>query len=242
MSNQADVDFGNALVRLDPARFDRVREGLKILRESARAGDSLERVLLERGVITPDKAAMAHRRLKEAGSGASQNPEEKGPPGAPEIPGYRIIAELGSGTAGTVYRARQISMDRTVAIKVLAPRLAKDPVYLDRFFREAKAAARLSHPNLITAHDVCAHKGIFYIVMEYVEGATLQQMLDTRGALDEALVVDAGLQVAKALEVAHRHGLVHRDVKPANILLGSSGVAKLCDLGLARQAGGEDAE
>ncbi|HTF56568.1 MAG TPA: serine/threonine-protein kinase, partial [Planctomycetota bacterium] len=242
MSNQSDFDFGNALVELDLAPLDRVREGLKILRESPRAGDSLERVLLERGVITPDKAAMAHRRLKEAGSGSSQNPEEKGPPGAPEIPGYRIIGELGSGTAGTVYRARQLSMDRTVAIKVLAPRLAKDHAYLDRFFREAKAAARLSHPNLITAHDVGANKGVFYIVMEYVEGATLQQMLDSRGALDEALVVDAGLQVAKALEVAHRHGLVHRDVKPANILMGSTGVAKLCDLGLARQAGSEDAE
>ncbi|HEY3225489.1 MAG TPA: serine/threonine-protein kinase, partial [Planctomycetota bacterium] len=242
MSTQADFDFGNALVELDLAPLDRVREGLKILRESSRAGDSLERILLERGLITPEKAAMAHRRLKEAGSVPPQTPEEKSPPGAPEIPGYRIIAELGSGTAGTVYRARQLSMDRTVAIKVLAPRLAKDHAYLDRFFREAKAAARLSHPNLITAHDVGAHKGTFYIVMEYVEGATLQQMLDSRGTLDEALVVDAGLQVAKALEVAHRHGLVHRDVKPANILLGSTGVAKLCDLGLARQSGREDPE
>jgi len=242
MSNQADFDFGNALVELDLAPLDRVREGLKILRESTRAGDSLERVLLERGVITPDKAAMAHRRLKEAGSGPSRNPEEKGLAGAPEVPGYRIIAELGRGSAGTVYRARQLSMDRTVAIKVLATELAKDHAYLDRFFREAKAAARLSHPNLITAHDVGANKGVFYIVMEYVEGATLQQMLDSRGALDEALVVNVALQVAKALEVAHRHGLVHRDVKPANILLGSTGVAKLCDLGLARQAGGRDSE
>src|SRR5258706_9995548 len=124
MSSQADFDFGNALVELDLAPLDVVRDGLKTLKESSRSDDSLERILLEKRIITHEQAALARRRLK----GASQ------PVGAPELPGYQILDVLGSGGAGTVYRARQVSMDRIVAIKVLAPRLAKDQAYLDRFF------------------------------------------------------------------------------------------------------------
>jgi serine/threonine-protein kinase len=229
MSTQADFDFGNALVELDLAPLDVVRDALKTLKESRRPDDSLERILLERRVISHDQAALARRRVK-----GSQ------PTGAPEIPGYQILDVLGSGGAGTVYRARQVSMDRIVAIKILAARLAKDQAYLDRFFREAKAAARLSHPNLIIAHDVGAHQGTYYMVMEYVSGATLQQLLDSQGSLEESRVIDVAIQVARALEVAHRGGLVHRDVKPANIMLSSDGQAKLFDLGLAREGGGSE--
>jgi hypothetical protein len=224
MSTQSDFDFGNALVELDLAPLEVVRDALKTLKESTRKDDSLERILLEKRVITHEQAALARRRIK-----GSQ------PAGAPVIPNYQILDVLGSGGAGTVYRARQLSMDRIVAIKVLSPRLAKDQGYLDRFFREARAAARLSHPNLIVAHDVGASDGIYYLVMEYVSGATLQQLLDSQGALEESRVIDVAIQVAKALEVAHRNGLVHRDVKPANILLSSDGQAKLFDLGLARE-------
>src|SRR5688500_7185015 len=111
MSTQADFDFGNALVELDLAPLDAVREALKTLKESRRSGESLERILLEKRVITHEQAALARRRVK-----GSQ------PSGAPEIPGYQILDVLGSGGAGTVYRARQVSMDRIVAIKILAPR------------------------------------------------------------------------------------------------------------------------
>ncbi len=225
MSSQADFDFGNALVELDLAPLDIVRDALKTLKGSTRNNDSLERILLEKRIITHEQAALARRRLK----GSTQ------PSGAPDIPNYQILDVLGSGGAGTVYRAKQLSMDRIVAIKVLLPRLAKDQAYLDRFFREARAAARLSHPNLIVAHDVGAHQGLYYLVMEYVSGATLQQLLDSQGSLEESRVVDVAIQVAKALEVAHRNGMVHRDVKPANIILGSDGLAKLFDLGLARE-------
>src|SRR5262245_14825865 len=160
MSTQQDFDFGNALVELDLAPLDIVRDALKTLKESKRHGDSLERILLEKRVITHEQAALARRRLK-GGQAA----------GAPEIPNYQVLDVLGSGGAGTVYRARQVSMDRIVAIKVLAPHLAKDQNYLDRFFREARAAAKLSHPNLIVAHDVGAHQGTYYLVMEHVSGA-----------------------------------------------------------------------
>ncbi|HKS15988.1 MAG TPA: serine/threonine-protein kinase, partial [Planctomycetota bacterium] len=227
MSTQADFDFGNALVELDLAPLDIVRDALKTLKESTRANESLERILLEKRIINHEQAALARRRLKGGQ-----------PTGAPEIPNYQILDVLGSGGAGTVYRARQVSMDRIVAIKVLSPRLAKDQNYLDRFFREARAAAKLSHPNLIVAHDVGAHAGTYYMVMEYVAGATLQQLLDSQGALEESRVVDVAIQVSKALEVAHRNGMIHRDVKPANILLGSDGQAKLFDLGLAREGVG----
>src|SRR5688572_2485507 len=229
MSTQADFDFGNALVELDLAPLDVVRDALKTLKESKRSGDSLERILLERRVISHDQAALARRRVKGGQ-----------PSGAPELPGYQILDVLGSGGAGTVYRARQVSMDRIVAIKILAPRLAKDQAYLDRFFREAKAAARLNHPNLIVAHDVGANQGTYYLVMEYVSGATLQQLLDSQGSLEESRVIDVAMQVARALEVAHRSGLVHRDVKPANIILSSDGQAKLFDLGLAREGTGSE--
>ncbi|HEU4339083.1 MAG TPA: serine/threonine-protein kinase, partial [Planctomycetota bacterium] len=224
MSTQSDFDFGNALVELDLAPLDVVRDALKTLKESVRKDDSLERILLEKKVISYEQAALARRRLKGGQ-----------PAGAPEIPNYQILDVLGSGGAGTVYRARQLSMDRIVAIKILAPHLAKDQNYLDRFFREARAAARLSHPNLLVAHDVGAHQGTYFLVMEYVSGATLQQLIDSQGSLEESRVIDVAIQVAKALEVAHRNGLVHRDVKPANILLSSDGQAKLFDLGLARE-------
>ncbi|HZL70884.1 MAG TPA: serine/threonine-protein kinase [Planctomycetota bacterium] len=227
MSTQADFDFGNALVELDLAPLDVVRDALKTLKESTRKDDSLERILLEKRIISHEQSALARRRLK-----GTQ------PVGAPEIPNYQILDVLGSGGAGTVYRARQVSMDRIVAIKVLLPRLAKDQAYLDRFFREAKAAAKLSHPNLIVAHDVGAHQGTYYMVMEYVSGATLQQLLDSQGSLEESRVIDVAIQVARALEVAHRNAMVHRDVKPGNIILSSDGQVKLFDLGLAREGVG----
>src|SRR5262245_16122548 len=160
MSTQQDFDFGNAVVELDLAPLDIVRDALKQLKENPRSNDSLERILLERRVISHEQSALVRRRLK-----GSQ------PTGAPEIPNYQILDVLGSGGAGIVYRARQVSMDRIVAIKILAPHLAKDPNYLDRFFREARAAARLAHPNLIVAHDVGAHNGTYYMVMEYASGA-----------------------------------------------------------------------
>lgn len=155
------------------------------------------------------------------------------------IEGYRIEQWLGEGTMGAVFRATQLSLDRPVAVKVLTPRLAKNAAYLKRFQREARAVARLNHANVVSGIDVGESKGHHYFVMEFVEGKTLQQVLDEQGRLDPLKLAKVILHVARALEHAHHAGMVHRDVKPANIILSKrTGVPKLCDLGLAKEVSG----
>jgi len=152
------------------------------------------------------------------------------------VSGYQCLRDIGHGTAGTVYLARQLSIGRDVAIKVLDEELASNPGFIRNFHREAKSAARLNHPNVIQAIDVGEAGGHHYFVMEYVEGESLQGLLKRQRRLDEARVLHVGMQMAAALQHAYQHGLIHRDVKPGNILLNSQGSAKLCDLGLARPA------
>jgi serine/threonine-protein kinase len=146
---------------------------------------------------------------------------------------------------GAVFLARQVSLRRNVALKVLTPRLAKDENYVRRFFREARSAAALHHPNVVTAIDVGTEGHYKYFVMEYVEGPTVAKLLERGGALDERRAISIAIQVANALDHAHQNGFVHRDIKPANIILTGQGVAKLCDLGLAKEvtdAGGDTQE
>ena len=159
------------------------------------------------------------------------------------IPGYVLEEWLGEGTMGAVYRAKQISLDRTVAVKVLTPHLAKNESYLKRFQREARAVAKLNHPNVVSGIDVGEARGCRYFVMEYVEGPTLLQLLERDGRIDSMTATQIILQIARALDHAHRAGLVHRDVKPANIIVTTrNSTAKLCDLGLAKEVneGGAD--
>jgi serine/threonine protein kinase len=159
------------------------------------------------------------------------------------IPGYVLEEWLGEGTMGAVYRAKQLSLERTVAVKVLTPHLAKNESYLKRFQREARAVAKLNHPNVVSGIDVGESNGCRYFVMEYVEGPTLLQLLEKDGRLDPMTASKIILQIARALDHAHKAGLVHRDVKPANIIvMQKSGTAKLCDLGLAKEVteGGAD--
>ena len=136
---------------------------------------------------------------------------------------------------GEVYRATDTRLDRTVAIKVLPEHLASDPQRRERFEREARAVSSLNHPHICTLHDVGEQDGIHYLVMEYVEGDTLQQRLEKgRLPLDQAL--EYAIQIADALDKAHRQGVVHRDLKPGNIMLTKSGT-KLLDFGLAKLKG-----
>jgi serine/threonine-protein kinase len=139
---------------------------------------------------------------------------------------------------GTVYRALQVPLGRTVAVKVLASRLASDPAFIERFRREARAAAALNHPNVVLPIDVAEHRGCHYISMEYVEGESLGDLLDREGRLPWRRAVEITRQVAAGLEHAHRRGLVHGDMKPENVLLERDGrLAKITDLGLARRHG-----
>ena len=149
---------------------------------------------------------------------------------------YRIADVLGRGGMATVYLARDDELDRPVAVKVLAGHLADDPSFRDRFVREARLAAGLSHPNIVQIYDAGEDDSNPYIVMEYVEGHTLADELDERRRLDPERVVDLGVQVCGGLEHAHTAGLVHRDIKPGNLLLRNDGTVKIADFGIARAA------
>lgn len=151
-----------------------------------------------------------------------------------QIPGYQLLDKIGSGAMATVYRAKQVSLDRVVAIKVLSRELTARPGYVDRFYAEGRAAAKLNHPNIVSALDVGEAAGFHYFVMEYIEGETVYDRLMDHVRIDEEDAVRIILQTAKGLEHAHAAGFVHRDVKPQNIMLTAAGVAKLADMGLAQ--------
>ncbi len=145
---------------------------------------------------------------------------------------YEILAALGAGGMGEVYRAKDTRLDREVAIKVLPAHLTKSVEFKQRFEREAKAISQLTHPHICTLHDIGHHGETDYLVMELLEGETLAQRL-TKGGLPVDLVLRHGMEIASALDAAHRKGVVHRDLKPGNIMLTKSG-AKLLDFGLAK--------
>src|SRR5438552_2029782 len=133
-----------------------------------------------------------------------------------------------------VCRGTDTVLGRVAAIKVLAPQYAKDQAFVERFRREAQAAARLNHPGVVSVYDTGSDGGIHYIVMEYVDGRTLAEVLDQEGRLQPERAAEVLAQVAEALSFAHRSGIVHRDVKPANIMIGRGGEVKVMDFGIAR--------
>jgi serine/threonine-protein kinase len=150
------------------------------------------------------------------------------------IPGYKLLDKVGQGSMGSVYKARQLSMDRIVAIKVLHQKFADNKEFLARFRREAHLAAKFNSNHVIQAIDVGQSGTINYFVMEYVEGVTIKEELEKGKIYEEAEAIDIVLQIARALQSAHRRNLIHRDIKPANIVLTKDGTAKLADLGMAR--------
>ena len=150
------------------------------------------------------------------------------------IPGYRIEGVVGTGGMGTVYLARQLSLDRPVALKVMSTAWASDPVFAARFVREAYAAAQLGHPNVVQIFDIGEHGTARYFSMEYVAGQCLADLIRTDGPLDVETAVGYALQAARGLKHAHDRGIIHRDVKPDNLLLDKHGVVKVADLGLVK--------
>lgn len=153
------------------------------------------------------------------------------------IADYPVERALGRGAMGIVLKAFDPSLHRAVAIKVLSPELAASTTFRQRFLREARAAAAINHPNVVTIHAVGEHRGLPYLVMEYIAGRTLAQRLRVAPPLEVADMLRIGVQLADGLEAAHRHGLVHRDIKPSNIMLEDSiERVKLTDFGLARAA------
>ncbi|CAL9357567.1 serine/threonine-protein kinase [Streptomyces sp. NPDC057838] len=135
------------------------------------------------------------------------------------IAGYRIEQEIGRGGMAVVYRARDLRLERTVALKLLAPELARNDTFRRRFTHESRAAAAIDHPHIVPVFEAGETDGVLYIAMRYVPGSDLRHVLDREGPLPPATAVRVAAQVASALDAAHEHGLVHRDVKPGNILV-----------------------
>jgi eukaryotic-like serine/threonine-protein kinase len=148
--------------------------------------------------------------------------------------GYEILGKLGRGTVGTVFKARQISVDRVVALKVLPRSLARDTAFVDLFRHEARAAAKLNHPNIVQVFDAGEDQGYYFFAMELVDGPSVRELLDTHRLLPERRALEIARDVARALEYAHAARILHRDIKPGNILIARDGSAKLADLSLAR--------
>src|ERR1700746_1822768 len=147
---------------------------------------------------------------------------------------YEIQSPLGTGGMGEVYRARDTRLDRIVAIKILPTHLSDNPEFRPRFEREARAISSLNHPHICHLYDIGSHDGTDFLVMEFLDGETLAERLQ-KGALPLPELLKASVEVAGALEIAHRAGIVHRDLKPGNIML-TKGGAKLMDFGLAKPA------
>src|SRR5919106_927594 len=153
---------------------------------------------------------------------------------------YEIVRHIAQGGMAEVYLAHDQLLDRKVALKVLFPEYARDPAFVQRFRREAQAAANLNHPNIVAVFDWGEDAGTYFIVMEYVEGRSLRDAIHAEGPLYPNLAADLASDIAGALGFAHRNGVVHRDVKPGNILLTPQGQVKVTDFGIARAAGASE--
>ena len=184
---------------------------------------TLEQLLLEKNFVTTTQVGRLKNLIRESKDASTQ------------IPGYKILGKLGSGAMAVVYKAKQVSLDRTVAVKVLPKKFVQKSDYVERFYKEGRLAARMNHNNIVQAIDVGEVGGLYYFVMEYVEGKTLYDDLSQGKIFDENEAIDLILQLASALGHAHSLGLIHRDVKPKNIMINNDNVVKLADMGLARE-------
>src|ERR671937_220845 len=155
---------------------------------------------------------------------------------------YRIVRKLGTGGMANVYLAEDQELGRRVAIKILDDRHAADEQFVERFRREAKNAAGLSHPNIVSIYDRGEAEGTYYIAMEYLEGRTLKELIITRGPTPIPVAVDYTRQILAALSLAHRNGIVHRDIKPHNVVVGPDGRLKVTDFGIARSGASQITE
>jgi len=224
---------------------------------------TIEKIVLEKGWATKDQVHAAQKfqaQRKAAGEDVTMSqafvalgiltevqvrralhgrkappPPSTGPhPLATAIKGYHILKQIGSGGMGDVYLAKQTSLDRFVALKVLPAHLASDEDFIERFVVEARAAGKVFHENIVAAVDIGESNGRYFFAMELVEGPTLQQLIKRRGATTEKFALDIIRQVARGLKHAYVNGLIHRDIKPGNIMVTTEKVAKICDFGLAR--------
>jgi serine/threonine-protein kinase len=219
-----DTIFGKMVVEQGLCTDDELRQSLKELESRSKVNPTiLKELMVELGYVTTTQAERLKESLKESKAAAHQ------------IPGYKIVGKLGAGAMAVVYKARQLSLNRMVAIKILPKRFSENPEYVERFYKEGQAAGKLNHHNIVRAIDVGEAGGYHYFVMEYVEGKTIADDLGAGKVFEEAEALDIIIQVANALAHAHACSLIHRDVKPKNIMISTDGTVKLADMGLARE-------
>lgn len=220
-----DSIFGKLVVDRQLCTSNEVQECMEKLKARAKAEEpiSLPELLLQSGYVTKSQVKRIRASIQES------KPTQ-------QIPGFQMLTKLGAGAMATVFKARQLSLDREVAIKVLPRRLSENEEYVQRFYQEGRAAAKLNHRNIVQAIDVGESAGLHYFVMEYVRGKTVYHDIAEGNPYSEQEALDLIIQIAEALKHAHEIGLIHRDVKPKNIMITPDGVAKLADMGLAREA------
>jgi serine/threonine-protein kinase len=226
MTNETNYDtiFGRMVVEYGLCTDGELRRSLEELESRRKINPvMLDDLMIDLGYVTSSQAERLKKRIKESKVAVHQ------------IPGYKILGKLGAGAMAIVYKAQQLSLNRMVAIKVLPKRFSENPEYVERFYKEGQAAGKLNHNNIVQAFDVGEAGGYHYFVMEYVEGKTLYDDLSAGKVFAEEDALDVIIQVAHALAHAHGCGLVHRDVKPKNIIIDTAGTVKLADMGLARE-------
>ena len=226
MTTETSYDslFGRLAVDQGLCTDEELRRSIQELKERRKTDPlMLQDLMVELGYVTASQAERLKTSIKESKVAAQQ------------IPGYKIIGKVGAGAMAVVYKAKQISLNRTVAIKVRPRRFSENPEYVSRFYKEGQAAGKLNHPNIVQAIDVGEAGGYHFFVMEFVEGKTIADDINAGHIFGEQEAIEIVIQVCHALQHAHAHGLVHRDVKPKNIMINTQGVVKLADMGLARE-------
>jgi serine/threonine-protein kinase len=248
LSQYQDPDYALALLREEATGCayllkDRVANGdqlARAIREVAAGGSLLDPAIVEAIIVGAGPAEEAGGEGPEPGPGGALAAADPSSLVGTTVAGYWVEAVVGRGGMGVVYRAQQVRLKRTVALKLLAPDLAGEVALRERFLRECELAARLEHPNVVTVFDAGELGDVLYIAMRYVDGADLRSLLKAEGRLEPRRAVRLVGQVAGALDAAHDCGLVHRDVKPGNILVGAPGTpsehAYLCDFGVGKLA------
>lgn len=199
---------------------------------------SLKEVVIKKGFLDEGEADRVEKAAAKDEEELIATIAESPTSGKPQpIEGFELKEILGKGSFGVVYKALQVGLGREVAVKILPPRLAENEEYRLRFFREARTAAKLDHPNVVRVLDVGKSEEYFYYVMEYISGQSLDNVVKERGVLSEEKVVYVGRSIAQALDAADKLNLIHRDIKPANLLVTNDGRVKLADFGIARETG-----
>lgn len=225
-----DTILGKIVVDMSLATSEEVQQCIEQARHLAQENNqrSLGDILVANEYLTKRQLNRLRERVEAERSGQ-------------QIPGYKILGKLGAGAMATVFKAKQLSLDRLVAIKVLPRKFSVNAQFIERFYAEGRAAAQLNHPNIVQAYDVGQAGDYHFFVMEYVDGRTVYDDIVKHKRYGEQEAIDIIIQISEALLHAHSKGLIHRDVKPKNIMLTKDGVAKLADMGLARAMSDKEA-